>query len=79
MKTVSIKTTAEGEGYDDLHVLQLILFLSEFALHLLQLFGVLVNRFRLFIDLLLQCPRDLHHVLVMSLQGNVQDCGGRSE
>lgn len=48
-----------------LPVLELILLFSELSLHLLELHGVLLNRLRLLIDLLLQGARHLHHVLVV--------------
>ena len=58
----------------NLPILQLILLFSEFALHLLQLHGVLLNRLRLLINLLLKRARNLHHFLVMltnSLSGAI--------
>ena len=42
-----------------------VLLFSEFLFHFVKHLGVLVNGLVLFIDLLLQCASDLHHVLFM--------------
>lgn len=46
-------------------VFKLVLLLNELSFHLLQLHGVLINGLCLLIDLLLECPRDFHHVLLV--------------
>ena len=48
-----------------LPVFELILFFGKIALELLELGIVLVNRLSLLVDLLLQCHRDLVHIVTM--------------
>ena len=50
-----------------LPVFQLILLFSKFALHLLKFHRVLVNGLCFLINLFLEGPCDLHHLLVMSI------------
>ena len=52
---------------DYLPILALILLLLELSFHLFQLHSVLVDGLRLLINLLLQGARDLHHVLIVSV------------
>lgn len=51
--------------HENLPIFKLILLLCKFALHLFELHGILLNRLRLLINLLLQRPGDLHHLLIV--------------